>query len=47
MHYGPEDVARIIDGICSDDVDPLALDPEELAALERYRQRQQSKAANY
>ena len=43
VHYSPDDVAKIIDRICNDDVDPLALDPEELAALERYRQRQREK----
>ena len=44
VHYSPEDVARIMDSICNDDVDPLALDSEELAALERYRQRQKARA---
>ena len=47
VHYGPDDVARIIDGICNDDVDPLALDPEELAALERYKKRQQVKTISH
>ena len=47
VHYSSDDVARIIDGICNDDVDPLALDSEELAALERYKKRQQVKAISH
>ncbi|MCL2753146.1 MAG: hypothetical protein FWE44_03245 [Defluviitaleaceae bacterium] len=36
-HYGPEDVAAIIKGVCTRKIDILSLDPEEQKALERYK----------
>jgi hypothetical protein len=41
VHYGPEDVAKIINRTCEQGVDLLALDPEELQALEKYREANQ------
>ena len=36
-HYSPEDVADIIKGTCSRQIDILSLDPEEQRAFERYK----------
>ena len=36
-HYGPEDVAEIVKGTCTRNIDVLTLDPEERKAFERYR----------
>jgi len=43
VHYSPDDVDKIIKGICDRDVDLLELDSEELSALERYRQANKNK----
>jgi len=40
VHYSPEDVADIISGKQKFDLDLLEHDPDELAAFERYRQKQ-------
>ena len=40
VHYSPEDVADIINGKQKFDFDLLEHDPDELAAFERYRQKQ-------
>jgi len=34
--YSPEDVAEMINGVCSRDVNSLGLDPEEQKAFEKY-----------
>jgi len=36
-HYGPEDVAEIIKGTCTRNIDVLNLDPEEQKAFERHK----------
>jgi len=36
-HYSADDVAEIIKGICTRNIDILNLDPEEQKALERYK----------
>jgi hypothetical protein len=38
VRYSPDDVAKIIQDTCERDVDLLQLDPEEIKALERYRE---------
>jgi hypothetical protein len=38
VHYGPEDVARIIEDTCNKEVNLLELDEEEIRALEKYKQ---------
>lgn len=40
VHYSPKDVAEIISGKQKFDFDLLEHDPDELAAFERYRQKQ-------
>ena len=40
VHYSPEDVADIISGKQKFDFDLLEHDPDELAAFEKYRQKQ-------
>ena len=40
VHYSPEDVADIISGKQKFDFDLLEHDPDELAAFERYRNKQ-------
>ena len=35
-HYSPEDVKKIVSGICRRDTSSLNLDPEEQKAFERY-----------
>jgi hypothetical protein len=41
VHYGPDDVAKMIKRTCEQDVDLLELDPEELQALQKYREANQ------
>ena len=36
-HYSPEDVAAIIKGTCTRQIDMLSLDAEEQKAFERYK----------
>ena len=36
-HYSPEDVAEIIKGTCTRQIDILSLDAEEQKAFERYK----------
>jgi len=36
-HYSPEDVAEIIKGTCTREIDLRTLDPEEQKAFERYK----------
>jgi len=40
VHYSPEDVAEIMSGKQKFDFDLLEHDPDELAAFEKYRQKQ-------
>ena len=36
-YYSPEDVKKMINGICDKKIDILNLDPEEKLAFERYK----------
>ena len=36
-YYSPEDVKEIVNSICTRKIDLFTLDPEEQAALERYK----------
>ena len=40
VHYSPDDVAEIMSGKQKFDFDLLEHDPDELAAFERYKQKQ-------
>ena len=44
-HYSPDDVANMAKGTLAKRIDIATLDPEEEAALERYRKRQQQAQA--
>ncbi len=37
VHYGPDDVAKIVNRTREEDIDLLELDSEELQALKKYR----------
>ncbi|MDR1690130.1 MAG: hypothetical protein LBS21_16230 [Clostridiales bacterium] len=38
VHYGPDDVAKIVKRTCEQDVDLLELDPDELQALMKFKE---------
>jgi hypothetical protein len=37
VHYGPEEVEKIMKSACEREINPLELDEDELKALEKYR----------